>query len=255
MNDYLSNITARSFDRTEGLPLVSPRVPSLFEPLQAAREVSAEVESWPQADNVAGEVRRTELSSKADEWSGLKEEVQQTPHNAGRTLDAKSDEDAAEAVPGNAIQAFGNHERTLAPEIKEEQQITDRPLSTMEPVSKTRRGEEGTARSSKKTHEGPRIVENLILTERGKINAESESTPAPRNKPIVISPPTKPIPVPWQDTGHGGTPAKPESTIQVTIGRIEVRAVTQSFTDRPKPKGKPPMSLDEYLRGRSGGGR
>lgn len=47
---------------------------------------------------------------------------------------------------------------------------------------------------------------------------------------------------------------KPEPTIQVTIGRIEVRAVKQTAAKRPKPKGPAPMSLDDYLKRRNGGG-
>jgi hypothetical protein len=46
--------------------------------------------------------------------------------------------------------------------------------------------------------------------------------------------------------------AQPEPTIQVTIGRIEVRA-TPPAQPPPKQRSAPPvMSLEEYLRQRSG---
>lgn len=52
------------------------------------------------------------------------------------------------------------------------------------------------------------------------------------------------------------TPEKTETTptINVTIGRIEVRATTPATASKPaKPKQKPAvMSLDEYLRQRGG---
>jgi hypothetical protein len=46
-------------------------------------------------------------------------------------------------------------------------------------------------------------------------------------------------------------------TIQVTIGRIEVRATSSSTRPRPQPQrsDRPVMSLDEYLNSRGGGGR
>jgi hypothetical protein len=48
--------------------------------------------------------------------------------------------------------------------------------------------------------------------------------------------------------------AEPEPTIQVTIGRIEVRAESSSSPSKERPPPKP-MSLDEYLRRRTGRGR
>jgi hypothetical protein len=50
----------------------------------------------------------------------------------------------------------------------------------------------------------------------------------------------------------------PEPTIQVTIGRVEVRAVTTPATtthSRQQPVKPPAMSLDEYLRRQEQGGR
>jgi hypothetical protein len=54
------------------------------------------------------------------------------------------------------------------------------------------------------------------------------------------------------------TPPTPEPapTVKVTIGRVEVRAITPAPpTSRPKPaKTGPTLSLDDYLKRRSGGG-
>ena len=46
--------------------------------------------------------------------------------------------------------------------------------------------------------------------------------------------------------------SKVESTINVTIGRIEVRAVTADKVEKRKPAPRA-MSLDEYLARRTGG--
>lgn len=49
-------------------------------------------------------------------------------------------------------------------------------------------------------------------------------------------------------------PSRPAPTIQVTIGRIEVRATPPPASTQPKPRpASPVMSLDEYLRQRGGG--
>ena len=46
----------------------------------------------------------------------------------------------------------------------------------------------------------------------------------------------------------------PQPTVQVTIGRIEVRAVQSATTPATRPRAAPPvMNLDDYLRQRSGG--
>ncbi|MBJ6762770.1 hypothetical protein JGU66_18555 [Myxococcaceae bacterium JPH2] len=54
---------------------------------------------------------------------------------------------------------------------------------------------------------------------------------------------------------EGGEGA-PAPVVQVTIGRIEVRAAAPAASPKPPPsRGTPSLSLDEYLRRRNGGGR
>jgi hypothetical protein len=43
--------------------------------------------------------------------------------------------------------------------------------------------------------------------------------------------------------------------VQVTIGRIEVRAVAAPAAAERKTRAAPRLSLEQYLRGRQGGGR
>ena len=78
----------------------------------------------------------------------------------------------------------------------------------------------------------------------------SEAAPAmphitPRIEPAASSP--RPTP----------TTPEPTPTIKVTIGRVEVRAITPATpAPRPKPaKTGPALSLADYLKRRSGGGR
>jgi hypothetical protein len=56
------------------------------------------------------------------------------------------------------------------------------------------------------------------------------------------------------DSGQERPVARPEPVINVTIGRIEVRATPAPQKPSPKPANRPPMmGLDEYLRRRTGG--
>ena len=75
--------------------------------------------------------------------------------------------------------------------------------------------------------------------------------PAPRVRPVEGRPGTRPA-----------DPARSPASVHVTIGRVEVRAVTPvpgaSVPRPPDRSGKargPALSLDEYLRRGSGGGR
>ncbi len=281
MKDYLSNLSARSFGRTEGIPLVSPRVPSLFEPSHAELDVFAAVGSWVSTDNESGEGRRASYdasrTSDTSPYRGL--QLHQNP---------------AEAIPGIAERDLSAHEPAAAVPAREEpigaptvrtsaqspgdnaakgttsygeqrQHMIDRPGNIIKPVRGKRWGEEGPARPSEKVHEERRWVQKMILTEKGKgiVGSDSSSVAVESAKQKVISPriahtflrPIEPTYREWTHSGHREDPVKPEPTIHVTIGRIEVRAVTQAVQNRPKPKGPAPMSLDEYLRRRNGGGR
>jgi len=64
--------------------------------------------------------------------------------------------------------------------------------------------------------------------------------------------PAGPAAPPWEERKFQTSASKPELTIQVTIGRIEVRA---AMTGKPEKRKATPsaMSLDDYLAGRRGG--
>ncbi|HEX8336383.1 MAG TPA: hypothetical protein VF621_06610 [Pyrinomonadaceae bacterium] len=66
-------------------------------------------------------------------------------------------------------------------------------------------------------------------------------------------------PIVFRPTGREGvTQSTPQPTIEVTIGRIEVRAVTPPAAPPPAPRERhepPKMSLDDYLRAQGGGQR
>jgi hypothetical protein len=89
------------------------------------------------------------------------------------------------------------------------------------------------------------------IDERGRPAARSAIPPAfaplPRHEIPRLRPPA----------AVGQQPAAPVPTIHVTIGRVEVRAVPAQpvpSARQPKPTG-PRLSLDEYLKLRTGGGK
>ena len=75
---------------------------------------------------------------------------------------------------------------------------------------------------------------------------------------IIAQPRIRPMSPERSDEGRGRSTKAAEpvaSTIQVTIGRIEIRAEQTKASATAKPRGAPPvMSLDEYLRNRGNGG-
>ncbi len=66
----------------------------------------------------------------------------------------------------------------------------------------------------------------------------------PRQQPVPESDPIDPDQVP-----------STERSVQVTIGKVEIRAVQQPVGRAALPSLPPPTTLDEYLRGRSGAER
>jgi len=73
--------------------------------------------------------------------------------------------------------------------------------------------------------------------------------------PRVVPPVHSRLEAIWDKQDDRISKAKPEPTIQVTIGRIEVRATQAQAKSPSKPKQQNTMGLDEYLRKRNGGGR
>lgn len=68
------------------------------------------------------------------------------------------------------------------------------------------------------------------------------------NRPKPLQPLVKVVPVPMPDQTDHEPPAAP---IQVSIGRVEVRAVSPPTTPARKPSSGPTLSLEDYLRQRN----
>lgn len=88
-------------------------------------------------------------------------------------------------------------------------------------------------------------------------------TPAPKppiRKPgqpeLTSSTSLQPVPAPFPDLRVQNPAPAPAPTVNVTIGRIEIRAVPSAITPPRRPAPQPKlMSLDDYLQSRNNGGR
>ena len=88
------------------------------------------------------------------------------------------------------------------------------------------------------------------------LSPESPSLPTASPTPIPPTQELHPVTLPLPDLAPRSAPSQPNQTINVSIGRIEVRATPSPAAPPRKPAPAPRvMSLDEYLQSRSNGGR
>ncbi len=278
MNGFLSHLTARSFDLTEGLPLVTPRLPSLFEPPREIRGVAVEGSSWSPVDNL------TKGSGEALSLPTVGREPLQVRQTLGKRKDTSGSSsihsDNGVQVHRRATESFIEAENrtsmgkrsplTVLP--NEEMRMATSIHSTAKPSelelptkfgSVQEKHVNRTAQPLNPSEKESLVVENVIVREHVEriVDRDFSSGAAVGEQHNVISPvlvqpfqrPMEQIPAVWQNPGHCEGSVKQEPTIHVTIGRIEVRAVAPTLQKCTKPNAPAPMSLDEYLRRRMKG--
>lgn len=312
MTDYLSNLAARSFGRTENIAMVKPRVPSLFEPAEAVQDVSAEAQP-PSLSTKESDCRRAVgLSQESDEQPEPGMSAQQWPHGAGNppapisprdsrrnrystqigpatarrnTIDTGQDvsvqapvspvelpglrqpaissmKDIKAPIEGLPVRGDCGTIGTLADTVPHR---IERPGKTVTSVAAQSETALRPIQSLLKSSSDRKVAESSLPGEEGRrttVPARS-SEHAAREQEVALSlstarklgSPIEPTLRTWPALSPRTEAPRPESTIHVTIGRIEVRAVPPAVRSHPKPKTKEPLSLDEYLRGRNGDGR
>jgi hypothetical protein len=248
MSDYLGNLIARTVS-----PAVAVRsqLPSLFEPAPATRETV----SWPEFEQesfvepVAGPADKREpmpLSISMPRSSALHELAQPTRPPSSRIFSPKED-----------------GKRSLEPKVAVESRIFPRATPTLhkdEPSDSTRRRSDIT--------KSPLL--DVVASASREVSAREEtgrSQPAVALKPVVVPEPReRELParsdvqaiVPTIRPLPSVAPLSPAAatappTINVTIGRVEIRAVPPPAQQRTKPKPATVLSLEDYLRQRSKG--
>ena len=238
MSDHLSNIADKSLNM---VPVVQPRPVSLFEPVHAEGVLGA----------------RYRFSEGAPDELSDSEEIQTA--EMGSITAARSQTQRHQPNTNSVIDPFKAPTSTT-PESAPRDQPDRLPQSVME-FSETIRDTTAAQSSSRATRTQREFVQDDLPTAKPLPAGEQRR---PRVKPYIerAAIDFRGIPVSqrsrtpsFRTTETMSIQPSPGRTIQVTIGRIEVRAATppaSSQKQRPAPK---TLSLDEYLGKHNGGGR
>ena len=282
MTDFLSNLLLRNVADASAGPILRPRLPSLFEPLQRMDQAGSPLEESFPPDNPSS----TSGIRPADEPGDPPSVI---PNQASRRTSPATDP----SFDSNAMKRIQTPETTRD---TGDQIHAVRPVSSYEDPQRTifyRDPEDTFARQNLPSHEnhsheshtrekGPRTETNPIRvqaagenplpamliaqpfetksshpkekgTVMGKVPSVTESFQIRASlKPITS---LSAIPADSQPTGREETssPQTQPPVVEIHIGRVEIRAVP------PAPKAKPALqpntprlSLDDYLRFRSG---
>jgi hypothetical protein len=286
MSNYINNLIARNQPAAE---VVRPRLPSIFEPpvpartafnalnlagpLASQQAANEEINPRaPQAGQASPEAQITNAASpeiQMPAWRG----IQQLPAGYERN-------DAGVVSPQSSTSSIARHSKINEPpgetsqpglEASREMQWSPRPVWPQENETgiAERRGQPGlqadsqlppqTNRSSRRlAHE--RIAQQVV--EESKNAASSVESSVNR---IVVQPRAARRDENYtrrdayragqERPGSQSPEPPPMPTINVTIGRIEVKALPPAAAPpRPQKTAAPLMSLDEYMRRRNGGG-
>jgi hypothetical protein len=247
MSDYLGNLIARSVSPTIA---VRPQLPSLFEPAPATRETKSgpefEQESFIEQLPATGPSENLvpmPLSIPTPRQSVLREPEQTVPEisPAKKTLRASQESERARpptSVPVSPRAAPTLREDEASNSARPRSDIIKSPLpGVVASASHAVRAREETARLQPAGALKPVVLPKPRENEMPARSAVQAIIPTIRPLPPVL-PTAKP---------------KPEQTINVTIGRVEIRAVPPSAQQRAKPKPVTVLSLDDYLRQRTKG--
>ncbi len=283
MSDYLANIAQRSLATEQA---IRPRPLSVFEPLQATGVVD-----FPQQPQAEENYRITDSgASGMDSISPMRMTTKEHPvgQSGGQTLSVQAPRlnvsikmpEPQPAAPQRLERPSGqgNYGPVVPPFPPEPGVLIDDRVS---PVLE-RRGDSAVESPEKhRTASNPRssapeqefrsTAHISVVSERLSGTAETipkgillkpAVTRSERGQPVKVQLPGQPFaPLPWrfemilaekkQSLPNEISPP----TINVTIGRIEVRATPAPDKHTPKPKRQGPMGLEEYLRKRNGGER
>ncbi|MBL9135480.1 MAG: hypothetical protein JNK85_06410 [Verrucomicrobiales bacterium] len=235
MSDFLTNLVARTLPSA---PSVRPRLPSLYEsapaggepgPLEVVRETLS-----PMTAPLTPSPASTRSAATPDRGAELRHApVPAAPGDSSGAVERNRGIDSPDA---NTVAA--------APSTGPEPSVVNVPsaFSSGEPVAVV------DSIPSPRTADPPRA--------RRAADAEPPRTPGahtvrPRAMPVARES-DRPAATARSSTPHSAPSLASPAPVQVTIGRVEIRAVvTPSRTERPtSPTGQ---SLDAYLRRRAGG--
>lgn len=265
MTDFFTSLAARSI----ATPSLRPRTRFRYEPPTEGEALPRLGEAIQSHETAPAPVRAAVSRDPLPAFSPS--ERFESPHPAPRQVHEERPEEAAashrEITTERVFDRRVEHEQTT---LRHVDQRTERETLEMKHVVVTHDGE--VIRPSAKPH---RYDEDPPRIERE--SRSKEATPAPEStKPASPekrrqdTPPLTRIeradnPTPTTPAAHRSVPplverrsaaaASNEPSIQVTIGRVEVRAVTPSVTGARTPRKSTAMTIDDYIAKRREKGR
>ena len=282
MSDFLSNLVARSLGTLE---VVQPRVPSLYEPhhresgLRGARpgfsapeaatsnenSLEGDTNAPPLSPRVEGSERREPAGPVAPTRTD-RDEIRPGPITS-RQVSTQAGPRPESNLPSNV--PHGTLDPTLRPASTEPAGIS--PAISSE--SNIAAGKLNRTRLFSEAEVSPRLVLAHPLhsreteTDPGRDRSQPATPSGHSYQPLAthpaafpkhaIRPPVAPRSAAARNPEARQSSSPNNSTIEVTIGRVEVRAVFPEPPARraPPPRSRPTVSLDDYLNPRHRGKR
>lgn len=259
MTDFLSRLIGRA---QGNVPVLHRRRPSLFEAIPESSQLLGGRRGAPEPSPdsvVGGEVPKAMGPTRPRVAPSPAQEVvpdQRTIGSVVPRITGPAPRTPAIATPANTLAP-----RTVPPRETEEPRIAEEKIRKAR--SSSRRGRSDEAPLEVESDAGPvlhpgsrrvsRPTERTTLPSKPE-GAASVATPfgVPLH-PLLVSP-ARTVMRPVSAALGLPAPTTPVPTIQVTIGRIEVRAVSpESHPQRGAATSAPRLSLEDYLRARGGG--
>jgi hypothetical protein len=282
MSSYLNNLVLRN---QQAIDVVHPRLPSVFEPpaalpfMPSTPHQTAPLEAdqlRDQADGPEALTTRRESELRMPDpatpvqmipaWRGLQviEEVKRitVPRVAGPTAQASHGQSAHSLNVANATERGGY---VLTADTTAD--TGERPSDRHQPEREARRESQPQPPAPAPHPKQPGVI-RLFTDSAEEQPAVNESFADTADRRVVVQPRVSLSPQPANESGKSrvdGSRSRepfahqaaepPMPTINVTIGRIEVKALPPAAAPPPPRKPQPSlMSLDEYMRRRNAGG-
>jgi hypothetical protein len=276
MSDYIGNLIARTVSPAAA---VRPQLPSLFEPAPAVREAKSEPEfehenfvEQPPVTRPSEKLAATPLSIPTPRRSVLREAEQTVPDisRARKILETSQKSEPARLPisiryqstsrePSRIFFPRGDGKPSPEPEAPVQPRIFRRAAPTLRKDKRS-----NSTRRRADVIKSPR--RDVIASASHEVGAREEtrrSEPAVASKPVVVPELRKHELLKWSGvqpvvpTVRSLPPIRPlppaSPTINVTIGRVEIRAVQPPARQQAKPKPATVLSLEDYLRQRAKG--
>jgi hypothetical protein len=252
MSDFLSSLLARSFGTA---PVIRPRVTSLFEPVRGGAGLAETLTSRneetieePAEETVAGEPKREKSArpSRALADGVEQEEASTAGHVKASSIPQHSAQPLRETEHNTITERLIEKRETRI--LLGEQHSDTSPKPTLSTGNQERSGNPKKS-SMPETTSLPTHVQTFEKEKPGQL-MPPKITPEMRIPDLALK--TKPERRGKEENSVLRKEFQTsEPTVQVTIGRIEVRANKESTISTRPASGSPVVSLDEYLRKRA----